>query len=178
MKKTVLFSTIVTLAFAAALAVPAWAYTFGDNWQYNWCTKCGKYFKHVGKDLSAKAGQTVTFTETMYFVTKGYDSTWKEWLVARDAKNTYTYVVWHISGIPSFKSGDNLKGKVIGKVANLGSNSHVHVGYRNAPYNSFLSMKGALPNCTHNSYKYSVNGGKLPIYAEKFDVPYIKVSIK
>jgi hypothetical protein len=168
------------------IASMAFAYNFGDNWAFNWCTKCGKYFKHVGIDIlkdnngkTMKAGQKVTFTEDMKFRAKGSDGNWKEWLVAKDSKNTYTYVVFHLSGIPSFKQGDSLKNKFIGYVADLSAAqtaAHVHVGYRNAPYDSKMSMKGALPACNHNKPKYS-SGKDLPQFKGKFDVPYIKVKI-
>jgi hypothetical protein len=167
--------TILFLGLFFATNVFAW--DFGADWTFNWCTKCKKYFKHVGKDISAKANQKVIFTDNMYFVKKGSDGEWHSYLVARDAKNTYTYVVWHMDNIPNFKSGDSLNGKQIGTVANMGSNTHIHVGFRNAPSNDFVSQRGALPNCNHNKPAYS--GGKdLPQYPEKFADPKIRVNFR
>jgi hypothetical protein len=80
-------------------------------------------------------------------------------------------VVWHLSDIPSFKSGESVKGKKIGKVADMGSNTHVHIGFRGASYSSLLSMKGALPNCDHKP-------GGLPKFPEKFATPYMKIKIQ
>jgi hypothetical protein len=164
-KRALLFGLMILFVFAVSSA-----YGFGETWTWAKCPTCGKYYKHVGTDISATKGKNVKFTQHMYFVTKGFDSTWKGWLVARDAKNTYTYVVWHLVNIPSFSSGQDIYNKFIGNVADLTvTTDHVHIGYRGAPYSSFLSMKGGLPNCSHKP-------GGLPQYPEKFDVPYVKIS--
>jgi hypothetical protein len=166
---------LVTLFTTASV----FAYGFGDNWKYNWCTKCGKQFKHVGIDYSFGAGKKVTFIADMKFRKKGSDGDWKEYLIAESWDGKFTYVVWHLSGIPNFTVGQSLNGKFIGNVADLTVTSdHLHLGYRGAPYNSFISQRGALPACSCGSkyYKYSV-GGTLPIYREYFDVPYMKVKV-
>lgn len=148
---------------------PAYSYSWGDRWDYGKCNICGKYYKHVGIDIGAKAGKKVYFKDHLYYVTKGKDSKniWKEYIVVRNANNTFTYVVWHLSRIPTFSSGQDLYGKFIGYVADLPSNyvDHIHVGFRKAPFHSSLSIKGALPDCGHKP-------SGLPKFPEYFDVPY------
>jgi hypothetical protein len=167
MKKFI--SLLVIVGFLSIVTGNAFA--FGETWTWGKCPTCGKYYKHVGTDISATKGKKVIFTEHMYYVTKGTDSSgkWKSYIVLRNASNTYTYVVWHLVNIPSFSSGQDLYNKTIGYVADLTvTTDHVHIGYRGAPYNSSLSIKGALPNCSHKPQG-------LPQYPEKFAVPYMKI---
>ncbi|MBI5366492.1 MAG: hypothetical protein HZA54_05615 [Planctomycetes bacterium] len=145
---------------SASLAV---AYKFGDDWAFGRCATCKKLFKHTGIDLSARAGQAVTFlAEDYVFRAKHLDSSgWKWAVIVGDTRNTQTYVIWHVDKVPSFKAGDPVTGKQIGVVADLKGNTHIHVGLRSAPFNLNLSMKGALPACTHKPKG-------LPIFPEKF----------
>jgi hypothetical protein len=173
MKKFLLAIGLICLAISFQMINPgSSAYAFGEDWTWAKCPKCNKYYKHTGTDIYASPGKKVYFTEHMYFVTKGSDGVWKSYIVARDKKNTYTYVIWHLTGIPSFKSGEDLYNKFIGYVADLTvTKDHVHIGFRNASYNTSLSIKGALPRCNHKPQN-------LPQFPEKFDTPYVKIKIK
>lgn len=176
--------TLVLITLFTSSSV--FAYGFGDNWKYNWCTKCNRQFKHVGIDntfgMTPKylVGKKVTFIADMKFRVKSTspDPVWKEYLVAESWDGKFTYVVWHLSRIPNFTKGQSIKGKVIGYVADMGSNTHLHLGYRGTPYNYFISQRGALPACSCGSkyYRYSV-GGTLLKYPGNFDIPYMKVKV-
>ncbi|MBI3267503.1 MAG: peptidoglycan DD-metalloendopeptidase family protein [Planctomycetes bacterium] len=152
-----------TLGLLLLFVGTAQAYKYGDDWAFNKCPTCKKLYKHTGIDLSAKAGQELVFKQNGYvFKAKHLDSKgWKWCVIVADDLNTHTYVIWHVDKVPNFKVGENVSGKKIGVVADLGGNTHVHVGLRNAPFDLNLAMKGALPACTHKP-----NG--LPQFPEKF----------
>lgn len=141
------------------------AYTFGDDWKFNRCSKssCKKWFKHVGVDLSAKKGKEVYFQKDGTVKQSFKDGEWKYCVVIESGSKTY--VIWHIDSV-AVKVGKSYKAPFkIGKVADLGTNTHIHVGQRNAKYNSTYSSKGALPGCNHRTPK------DLDQYPEKFVYP-------
>jgi hypothetical protein len=72
----------------------------------------------------------------------------------------------HVEGVPFFSLGEDLYGKYIGKIADLGSNSHLHLGYRGKKFDPSLSIKGALPPaiCTSGTQN-------LPAFSEAFYWP-------
>lgn len=141
------------------------ASAFNETWKWNKCGTCGAYYKHMGNDISATPGYRVFFNSDAYYKGKIYDSTWKYAVVLTNSSNTKTWVIWHLGSVKSFTAGASVKGKQIGTVADLTVTSdHIHLGKRNATYNSSLSWKGALPSCTHKP-------GGLPQAPEKFTTP-------
>lgn len=170
MKKWPVFLTLFLLLSSSAV----WGYRFGDSWKFSACQICKRNFSHVGMDFSARKGQAVLWKMQGYvFKKKHLDSSWKWCLVLSDKANSQTYVVWHLDKIPDFKPEEViLPGRQIGVVADLGSNSHLHLGLRRAPFHQDLSMKGALPSCSHKPKS-------LPKFPEKFASPDERViSIK
>lgn len=140
---TILSTMLMMITATSAIA-------FNETWVWDKCPICGKYFKHMGNDISATPGYRVIFNNDGYYKGKIYDSNWKNAVVITNKTNTKTWVIWHLGTVSSFKVGDSVKGKQIGTVADLTiTTDHVHLGQRNAPYNSSLSWKGALPSCSH-----------------------------
>lgn len=109
-----------------------------------------------------------------YFVEKHQDSSgWKMHVIVTNADKTATYDIMHlaIGSVPDFKGGEELNGKIIGKIADLTgkptyTTDHVHIGYRKASFKSPNTYWGALPpkECTDDK------GGK-PDFPEKFARP-------
>lgn len=143
-------------------------------------------FRHAGNDLfvdNNNKGKEVVFNKPgWYFVEKHLDTTgWKWHVIVTNADKTKTYDIMHLDSVPTFNAcvqkdkkgkcirGEELNGKVIGKIADLSgksTTSHVHIGYRTASFKSPNTYWGALPpkECTHD------RGGK-PDFPEKFERP-------
>lgn len=143
---------------------------FMASWSYNKCSICRVYYRHVGEDVNVgryNAGKPVYSTEAGVVKLIGYDNTWKYCIVIEHTlKNgsKVTSVYWHLNK-PVVKNGQVVKrGQYIGTLANLGNNTHLHFGIRLGSFDKTLSMKGALPGCSHKP-----NG--LPKAPEKFVDP-------
>ena len=157
MKSMRIFGALVVLSISVfVLTQTAAAYTFGDNWAWNKCSTCGKLYKHTGIDLLASAGQKVYLNAGGKVLKVHKDSSGWKWCVVVQSGSS-TYVVWHLDNV-LVKEGVTYYGPMIpiGYVANLEGKSvnHVHVGRRNASYDSKVSMAGALPACNHKPGGY------------------------
>ncbi len=113
---------------------------FGDNWTES-CS--GLIKRHAGVDLQATAGEDVYAAHggTVAAVPDG-GTVWAHAVTVEDSWG-FTTVYWHID--PFVVAGDSVTlGERIGTVANLGGNTHLHLGFRKAPYANFAN-RGALP---------------------------------
>jgi hypothetical protein len=156
-----------------AITFPQSSYAFGEKWTWAKCPKCNKYYTHTGTDIKATAGRKVQVIATnLKFVGSGKDGSWQSYVVMEDSNKTYTYLVWHLSSVPGFKKGENMSGKIIGRVADLKglTSNHLHLGFRHAGYSPSMSIKGALPSCSHKPLG-------LPQFPEKYETPYMKVKV-
>jgi hypothetical protein len=113
----------------------------------------------------------VVTASDLRFYAKGYDTTWKNWVVMTDPNSKTSYVVWHLKDVPNFTRGENMTGKKLGKVADLtNTNDHIHIGFRaSSPSNLNMAIKGALPQCGHTG---------LPQFPEYFKDPWKKIKIE
>lgn len=168
----------LTIAFLAlSYTSLAFSYGFGEDWQYAQCSykdkRSGKTkyvpYKHVGVDRMSPAGRQVIVWDNIYFRQKHLDSDprWKWAVVAETYDGKATYLFMHLENIPDFQRGENLFGRVIGTVADQGSNSHIHAAYRGQPFNASMSYKGALPPSVCTDGRQG-----LPNYPEAFAPPY------
>lgn len=117
---------------------------FGDDWVAKGCD--GLLKRHCAIDISVRKGRPVYAAEFGWVVMVGTDPTWKSWITVNHTdwqSRAYTTVYWHVN--PQVKIGDQVsKGQRIGTVADMGLNSHLHFGIRNAPYSN-IANRGALP---------------------------------
>lgn len=156
MLKKSMITTFAVVFLSFACARNASAYTFGDTWTFDRCPKCGKYYKHTGVDYMAKAGKKVYLNKGGKILKVHKDSNGWKWCVVVQSGSS-TFVVWHLDNV-LVQEGKTYYGPMIpvGYVADLQGKSanHVHVGQRNAPYDSTVSMAGALPACDHKPGGY------------------------
>lgn len=187
-------SAIYTISIATlAIASSASAFEYGDPWT-GYGTQCQSVTKdkkgktvtkdywriHAGTDLGsgagAKKGAKVKVAANLYYHSTHTDSGgWKDHVIACDTllkgkcandKNTTYYDFLHVNATKGLKSGQSLKDVTIGTVADLGTNSHLHLSKRKGLLNLDLMYKGALPPsvCTQGK-----NG--LPDFPENFVKP-------
>ena len=71
---------------------------------------------------------------------------WRYGMVIEDLARSSTVTGWHVEQTVS-KDSRVFEGQVIAVVADLGTNTHLHVGFRPAPYSSMAS-RGALPQAS------------------------------
>ncbi len=94
----------------------------------------------------------------------GADPAWKGWVTIEHQNSRgarYTTVYWHLSKV-SVKAGQTVKrGQQIGTVADLGGNTHLHFGVRDAAYSN-TSNRGGLPVTACTDY---------PAWPESFKDP-------
>lgn len=131
---------------------------FGANWNNTYCG--GLIKKHNGTDFQASAGTAVYAAEDGIVKEVLYDDPWAYNIVLEHytlSGGNFTTVYWHViptSGIAPASSGQTPvfvpKGMQIGTVANLGGNTHFHLGVRNGVYAAGVSGTGGLPqnNCS------------------------------
>jgi len=117
---------------------------FGDNWPWGYCD--GQVKKHAGTDVSAAKGESVRASRagTVRAVVDG-GAQWRYGVTIEHPLSiqTYTTVYWHIE--PVVVVGQNVeRGQRIGKIADLGANTHFHFGLRKGAYSN-ISNRGALP---------------------------------
>jgi len=176
-------AVIVLLFFAIVILAPgvAHAYGWGDDWKVSSsskCKKCGKWFKHVGLDLPANKKQSVYFNRDGWVKKICKDDDWKYGVVIETPSGDRTYVIWHLEK-PVVKEGDYLgsnygtRSNKLGKVADMGSNTHVHLGQREKGYNKSMSPKGAVAGCDHKPK--ASDGTPLPRFPEYFVYPITSV---
>jgi len=124
---------------------------FNDTWTPGQCPS-GTYEKHVGVDLQATTTDEVHAAHTgiVREIFTGQHSEWADAIVIEDDNNQFTTVYWHVIKYGNLGVGDHVtKDQQIATVADLGDNTHFHLGIRMAPFLSGTSDKGALPvnNC-------------------------------
>jgi len=127
---------------------------------------CDGYLKkHAVIDILAPKWAPVFAAENATVVVVSYDPTWCYWatLEHRDWQGLrYTSVYWHI--VPAVSQGQTVsRGQQIGWVADMGANTHLHFGGRNAPYSN-TANRGALP-------RYTPCGTYDPVFPEVFVNP-------
>ena len=180
-------------ALTLAVASPAQSFEFGDPW-VGYGTKCQSVTKdkkgktitkeywrlHAGTDLGsaagAKKGAKVKVTTNLYYHLTHTDSGgWKDHVIACNTlskgkcsndKNTTYYDFLHLNATKGLKEGQSLKDVTIGTIADLGSNSHLHLSQRKGVLDLGLMYKGALPPAVCNQGKSG-----LPDFPEKFVKP-------
>ena len=188
-----LFGISMISIASLAVASTASAFEFGDSW-IGYGTKCqavtkdkkGKvvtkdYWRiHAGTDLGsgagAKMGAKVKITAKLYYHSTHTDSGgWKDHVIACNVlsngkcandKTTTYYDFLHVNATKGLKAGQSLKDVTIGTVADLGTNSHLHLSQRKGVLNLDLMYKGALPPAVCTQGK---NG--LPDFPENFVKP-------
>lgn len=124
---------------------------FGYDWS-SYATKCTNLqWKHTGIDINASAGSDVYAAEAgTVKVSQSSNSDWKDFVTIehKDSQgNKYTTVYWHLKNRKVFTSGNTktvTRGQKIAEVADMGSNTHLHFGVRNASYSN-TSNRGGLP---------------------------------
>jgi len=136
---------------------------FGDDWVKKGCDEQWK--KHTGIDIKVSKGRPVYAAESGAVKVVSSDPVWKGWMTIEhtDGKGLkYTTVYWHVT--PLVKVNDRVeKGKKIATVADMGSNTHLHFGVRNAPYSN-VANRGGLP-------RTKPCGPDDPIFPEQFKNP-------
>ena len=113
---------------------------FGADWDGS---GGGQVKIHSGTDLPAVAGEAVyaAHAGTVAAVPDG-GTTWAKAVTLESAEG-YTTVYWHVD--PLVGNGATVElGDKIATVADLGGDTHLHFGFRRAPYSN-TSNRGALP---------------------------------
>jgi murein DD-endopeptidase MepM/ murein hydrolase activator NlpD len=134
---------------------------YGADWLDNGCD--GKKKRHTAIDIKVGKGRPVYAGEAGKVVVVGSDPTWKGWVtIEHSSGGKFTTVYWHIS--PSVKTGQAVsRGQKIGVVADMGSNTHLHFGVRDAAYSN-TANRGALP-------RNKACGTSDPQFPERFKNP-------
>lgn len=120
---------------------------FGDTWIFGECPT-SVYKKHAGIDLSATEDEEVYAAHdgTVKAIYTGQHAQWADAIVIEDDNQQYTTVYWHVIKYGDLAVNDHVtKGQQIATVADLGTNTHFHFGFRSGSYNSSFSLAGALP---------------------------------
>lgn len=166
---------VLSLSFFISTQVQAWTLmspTAGDiksrtvtlPFGGNWVNSCeGSIKKHSGVDIRASKGEKIYAAYDGIVKVAKLDAAWGGW-VTIDHGPTHTFnlttVYWHI--IPSVVAGSWIgQGQLIGKVADLGNNTHFHFGVRKAAYSN-VANAGGLPQ---------TNCGGYPAFPEYFINP-------
>lgn len=150
------FSARAQAASIPKLYSPSSAYSinnlslkFGDPWPYTSTSCTNLNWKHTGIDIKASAGSDVYAAEAgTVKVSKSTSGSWKDYITIehKDSQgNKYTTVYWHLYDRKVSVSNSVTRGQKIAAVANMGSNTHLHFGIRNAPYTYPVSSRGGLP---------------------------------
>ena len=150
---TLVFFLSITTAQAWTLQSPLAGYltdrpeylAFGDSWQWGECG--GRVKKHAGTDVQSWAGEPVYAAhEGIVRAAKIHSKKWGGFVtIDHSPGKTYwlTTVSWHVT--PTVSRGQGVsKGQLIGRVSNLGNNTHFHFGVRKEYYSN-TSNAGALP---------------------------------
>lgn len=134
-------------------------YRFGSLWDPGSCG--GRLKLHTGIDYRATKGQIVYAAMDGVVRQLILDSIgWRYGMVIEDLSGSFTVTYWHIE--PMVSVGRTLRaGDPVATVADLGRNTHFHLGYRNAAYSSY-ALAGALPQTACGGY---------PAFAERFVDP-------
>ncbi len=133
-------------------------HSFGANWAAN--VYCGGLIKkHNGTDFTASAGTAVYAGEDGIVKEIINDSPWAYNIVMEHTSPTggkYTTVYWHVNpsadAFASNSGGFIPKGSQIATVADLGSNTHIHIGTGMTAYSSPDSGSGASPQTNCGGY--------------------------
>lgn len=139
-------------------------YDFGDDWVW---ASCGSNYKlHTGWDIKIKQGSIVG--KEVYSAFDGYikkkgsfgaDSNGNSWAYYITIEhidnngNPFTTTYGHINYLNELDENQFInKGQLIGFVADLTENDHLHFTVRRNYYNQNISNKGALPKYINNCY--------------------------
>lgn len=127
---------------------------FGNAWQFGECPT-GTDKVHVGLDVTANASEEVyaAHTGVVRKIFTGQHSTWADAIVIEDINGQFTTVYWHVIKHGDLAVNDTVvKGQHIADIADLGGNTHFHLGVRAAAFNDPESYAGALPEVTCGGY--------------------------
>ena len=118
--------------------------SFGADWPDGECG--GLVKKHAGVDISAVKGESVYAANPgiVRAIVDG-DTLWSKAVTIEHTSSNpvFTTVYWHID--PAVAVGQTvINGQIIGNVADLGDNTHLHFGVRMSSYSN-ISNRGALP---------------------------------
>jgi murein DD-endopeptidase MepM/ murein hydrolase activator NlpD len=128
----------------------------------------GRPKAHTGQDIAVTKGTPVYAAADGIVKAAFTVSDWKGCVTIEHSYSQnseirkYTTSYWHIDysvGVGTVVK----KGQQIGKVADLGSNSHLHFGLRTAPYSN-VANRGALPRAKSD-------GPDDPVFTEWFRRP-------
>ena len=117
---------------------------FGADWPWGECG--GLIKKHAGVDISAVKGESVYAANPG--IVRAIVDGGTQWAKAVTIEHitsdpVFTTVYWHID--PAVTLGQTvINGQVIGHIADLGANTHLHFGVRMSAYSN-ISNRGALP---------------------------------
>lgn len=127
-------------------------YYFGGAWGVGQAYCVGQPMSHAGVDFAASAGNSVYAVEDGNVREVINSSSWGHAIVTEHTSPSggkYTVVYWHVNPVSDLptSSGNNFvpKGMQIATVADLGSETHLHIGIRMGAYDGTYSDKGALP---------------------------------
>lgn len=112
--------------------------------------------KHNGTDFRASAGTAVYAAENgVVKEILPYNATWAQNIVLEHVTSSgqkYTTVYWHVAPVAGLSSfvGPIAKGQQIATVADIGIDTHFHLGVHLGAYTANVSGTGALPqnDCT------------------------------
>lgn len=155
---TFIFSSIAQAASIPKLGWPSSArgisLSFGGNWPFS-STCTNMQWKHTGIDIRASKGSSVYAAEKgTVKVSQSSGTSWKDFITVehKDSKgNKYTTVYWHLKNRKVSVGNSVSRGQKIAEVADMGSNTHLHFGVRNASYSN-TSNRGGLPTGTCSGY--------------------------
>ena len=161
-------------SFASAASIPklAWptAYrtinlSFGSAWPYSSpCTYLT--WKHTGIDIKAPKTSSVYAAEKgVVKVSQDSGTSWKQWITIGRTDSygqKYTTVYWHLANRKVSVGAAVTRGQKIAEVADMGGNTHLHFGLRNASYSNNTSNRGGLPTGTCSGFS---------VYPESFKNP-------
>lgn len=160
-----MFRPILQFPLSGTLANRKLSHFFWDDtWTYGECPT-GTYKKHVGVDLYATSGEDVAAAHdgVVKKIFTGNHSQWADAIVVESSDGQFTTVYWHVIKYGNLAVNDTVtKGQKIATIANLGGDTHFHLGIRLAPYSDPESYAGALP---------VADGCGYPAFPEKFIDP-------
>lgn len=142
------------------------SYRFGTLWAPGECPSRALK-RHTGVDYRASKNSPVYAPMDGIVRQSHLDGKWRYGVVVEDLTKSFTVVFWHME--PTVRVNDAVRaGQRIGSVADMGSNTHFHFGYRRGPYTP-TSLHGALPQS---------NCGGYPAFPEQFVSPETDVRFK
>jgi murein DD-endopeptidase MepM/ murein hydrolase activator NlpD len=148
-------------------------YVFGDDWSDCSCDE--QPFKHVGFDAQADVGDPVVAAAAgvVKRVIPDSDPSVGGAVVLEHtiSGEKVTTVYWHVYPDEiGLREGDSVQqGDVIAVISPITRGPHLHFGFRRAPFDPSVSIRGALPQKT--GCPACADGLPLPAFPEKWENP-------